>query len=51
MCDECECNSSDKWTCIAIIVVVVTFGIYKMTELYYDKMIELQKLSQVVVEK
>ena len=47
--DDCEC--CDKWWYITAIVAIVVFGIYKTSELYFDRIEILQKQSQVVIEK
>lgn len=54
MCDndEKDCSDNDnKWLSIVIIVGILTYGVYKTTELYFDRIEILQKQSQVVIEK
>lgn len=51
MCDDNDYQCSDKWGYIALIVGIITLGIYKTAELYFDRIEILQKQSQVVIEK
>lgn len=44
-------DTESAWTGIVLIVAILTYGVYKTTELYFDRMEILQKQSQVVIEK
>jgi hypothetical protein len=41
----------DKWLAVVIIAVTLMTGLYKITELSFDRLERLQKQSQVIVEK
>lgn len=41
----------EKWYYITAIVGIIMFGIYKTTELYFDRLDKLQQQSQVVIER
>lgn len=44
-------DGMNKWYYVTVIVITICYSLYKMEELYFDRMEILQKQSQVVVER
>jgi len=40
-----------KWYWIAVIVATIMFGVYKTTELVFNRLDHIQQLSREVIEK
>lgn len=51
MNDDDKYDEHTKWYYITVLVAIIMYGSYKITELYFDRIEILQKQSQVIIDK